>query len=85
MSKKFEVKVFMCTGLVALEDLLCAFVVFNGGFKIMHGNYGMKFNDIVWVDLRVCVCMIVMYVQDCIVIRFWEDFEFTKVDMVWFC
>lgn len=84
MSKKPEAKAFTRTGVVAPEDLPRALAAFNGGFKTTHGNYGMKSNDIVWVDPRVRACTIAMYAQDRIAIRSWEDLEPTKADMIWF-
>lgn len=71
------------TGLIpesAHDDLMAAF---NGGFKLEHGHYGMRVDDVTLVKPRTGVCTVAMYPDDRVEIGSWERFAEEHEKLRW--
>jgi hypothetical protein len=84
MTKLAEAKEAKRSGVIAETDLARVLAAFNGGFKTTHGNYGMKAENVLWVEPRGRSCTVAMYDKDAIKIQSWEAVETTQANMVWF-
>ncbi len=71
------------TGLIpesAQDQLLAAF---NGGFKLEHGRYGMRVDDVTLVRPRAKVCTVAMHADDRLEIGSWERFSESHEKLRW--
>lgn len=71
------------TGLIpenAQDQLLAAF---NGGFKLEHGRYGMRVDDVTLVRPRAKVCTVAMHPDDRLEIGSWERFAEDHQKLRW--
>jgi hypothetical protein len=69
-------------GLIPEADRAAAVAVFNGGFRAMHGNYGMKLGDKTFIPPRDIACTLAMYPDDRLDIRTWSQIKDTEPTMV---
>jgi hypothetical protein len=56
---------------------------FNGGFKTEHGKYGMRIDDVVFVDARPEVCAVAAFKDGSLRIASWERLQPLERDMRW--
>ena len=63
------------TGLIPEEAHDQLMAAFNGGFKLEHGHYGMRLDDVTIVKPRKRVCTIAMHPDDRVEIGSWDRFE----------
>ncbi len=70
------------TGLVPESDRATALAVFNGGFRAMHGNYGMKIGDQSFIPPRDIACTVSFYEGDRLEIRTWSQVKENEPSML---
>jgi hypothetical protein len=59
------------TGLVPPERLDALLAVFNGGFKAIHGKYGMRIDGVTLVKPRKDACTVALFDDGSLAIRTW--------------
>jgi hypothetical protein len=69
-------------GLVPKGEHSDLVAVFNGGFKALHGHYGMMLEGTTFLPPRDVACTVGMYRDGAIKIRTWPAIEATENDMV---
>lgn len=84
MSKLPDAKAYKRHGLVSPEHVSTALAAFNGGFKATHGQYGMKADNVVFIEPRGTACTVASYDKDLLKIRSWEEVSDTRDTMTWF-
>lgn len=69
-------------GVIPEADRASAVAVFNGGFRAMHGNYGMKLGDKTFIPPRDIACTLAMYPDDRLEIRTWSGIKASEPTML---
>ncbi|MCC6557158.1 MAG: hypothetical protein IT372_29750 [Polyangiaceae bacterium] len=68
-------------GLVPADQTPDLIAAFNGGFKAMHGNYGMMLGGETFLPPRDIACTVALYKAGPIRIRTWKSIKDTAADM----
>ncbi len=71
-------------GKIPDEDQEVLVAAFNGGFKAMHGNYGMRMGDRVFLPPRAIACDVAMGPSGQVVIATHEVLEPTEPKLLWY-
>ncbi len=69
-------------GLVPTNEHADLIAVFNGGFKALHGQYGMMLDGKIFLPPRDIACTVGLYRDGTIRIRTWPQISATQSDMV---
>lgn len=69
-------------GLVPSKEHADLIAVFNGGFKALHGQYGMMLDGKLFLPPRDIACTVGLYRDGTIRIRTWPNVSSTQNDMV---
>ena len=72
------------TGLIPEEDHRDLLAVFNGGFKAMHGNYGMKIGDAQFIPPRDIGCTVMRKPDGALDIRTFADVKTEASALPWY-
>lgn len=56
---------------------------FNGGFKTEHGNYGMRIDDVLFIEARPEVCAVAAFKDGTMRVATWERLQAVERDMRW--
>lgn len=70
-------------GLVPQTELDGLIAAFNGGFKAMHGNYGMRIGEQTFVSPRGFACSICLFTDGSLAIRTHTKVESSVGQMLW--
>jgi hypothetical protein len=77
-----KVKLAERPGLVPTADQQDLIAVFNGGFKALHGQYGMMLDGKIFLPPRDIACTVGLYRDGSVRIRTWPNVSTTQQDMV---
>nr|AYM54078.1 hypothetical protein [Byssovorax cruenta] len=69
-------------GIIPREAAPTLIAVFNGGFKAMHGHWGMMLNGETFVPPRDVACTVALYRDGAIKIRTWPELSASEGQMV---
>lgn len=69
-------------GLIPTADQPDLIAVFNGGFKALHGQYGMMLGGKIFLPPRDIACTVGLYRDGTVQIRTWPNIQSTQSDMV---
>lgn len=69
-------------GMIPAAEAPDVVAAFNGGFKAMHGHYGMKVGAQTFLPAREMGCTIALYNDNTVRIRSWPEIKATEPDMV---
>lgn len=68
-------------GLIEKEDITDLVAVFNGGFKAMHGHYGMMINGQTYLPPRDVACTVSLYRSGLVRIGTWTKVKENEAEM----
>lgn len=71
-------------GIVPEPDLAVLVAAFNGGFKAIHGHWGMMLDGQTYVAPRDTGCTIALMKDDSVRVGTWKGMQPTEGDMRWF-
>ncbi|HRI70501.1 MAG TPA: hypothetical protein PK156_39990, partial [Polyangium sp.] len=69
-------------GLIPATEHADLIAVFNGGFKALHGQYGMMLGGKIFLPPRDIACTVALYRDGTLRIRTWPNVSTTQSDMV---
>jgi hypothetical protein len=56
---------------------------FNGGFKTEHGKYGMRIDDLLFIEARPEVCAVAAFKDGSMLVASWERLQERERDLRW--
>lgn len=71
-------------GVIPKDDVADLVAAFNGGFKAVHGHYGMMLGGETFLAPRDIACTLALYKDGSIKIHTWSQIKSTEGDMVFY-